>query len=131
MIGTIEVVGGSYVEECCFPHSTVYRGSGVRAANILAGLGNKTTLHTVVSKDLEQEFRTIANNNGIKLNVSVRQSDIWFRYRHPLAQPDIYPPNRMQHINRNGIMRRCGCWYHTSHGPTTQVSKGNAKYNML
>lgn len=39
------VVGGAYVEICAFPRSSLYRGSGVRAASVLAGLGNRVTLH--------------------------------------------------------------------------------------
>ncbi|MCM0754813.1 PfkB family carbohydrate kinase [Desulfovibrio aminophilus] len=88
----ITVVGGAYGEECCFPESRVYRGSGVRAACILSGLGNQIELNAVVGPRLAPEFRRIAARKGIVLRACESDTDIWFRYRHPLAKPDIYPP---------------------------------------
>jgi len=90
MVGVV-VVGGSYIEECSFPRSVVYRGSGMRAASVLAGLGNATTLNTVAGPVLSDEFSEICRRKGIVRQTSKSGSDIWFRYRHPLSKPDIYP----------------------------------------
>jgi len=92
MSGPIVIVGGSYAEECSFPRSTIYRGSGMRAASILTGLGNSIILHTVTGPILSADFAGIAQRKGISLRADVGTSDIWFRYRHPLSKPDIYPP---------------------------------------
>ena len=91
MNSPITVIGGSYAEDCSFPRSVVYRGSGMRAACMLAGLGNATTLHTVIGPTLTNDFESIAKRKGISLEAMAGAADIWFRYRHPLAQPDIYP----------------------------------------
>ncbi len=93
MNSPIAVVGGSYAEECAFPRSLIYRGSGMRAACVLAGLGNPTVLHTTIGPTLGNEFAEIAKRKGIELRSTAGSVDIWFRYRHPLSKPDIYPPS--------------------------------------
>lgn len=87
----ITVVGGSYGEECCFPRSVVSRGSGMRAALVLAGLGDKVTLNTAHGPVLGADFADLCRLKGIALQAATASSDLWFRYRHPLAKPDIYP----------------------------------------
>ncbi|MHC1699848.1 MAG: PfkB family carbohydrate kinase [Humidesulfovibrio sp.] len=88
----ISVVGGAYVEECCYPESTIYRGSGFRGACILSGLGNEVKLHTAIGPKLAQEFDKIASKKKIALCVTAGKTDFHFHYRHPLAKPSIYPP---------------------------------------
>lgn len=90
----ITVVGGAYGEECCFPDSKIYRGSGVRAACILAGLRNRVELNTIIGPQLRSEFQSIVAKKGITLRAIEGDVDIWFRYRHPLAIPGIYPPRQ-------------------------------------
>lgn len=91
MTTPITVIGGSYGEECAFPRSIVYRGSGVRAASVLAGFGNNVTLNTVTGPVLRREFSDICKRKGIALNAATSNADVWFRYRHPLSMPDIHP----------------------------------------
>src|ERR1019366_3907313 len=91
MTAEITVIGGSYAEECSFPRSIVYRGSGMRAASVLAGLGDRVTLNTVNGPGLRTEFADICTRKKITAQVTTADSDIWFRYRHPLSKPDIYP----------------------------------------
>jgi nucleoside 2-deoxyribosyltransferase len=91
MTKEITVVGGSYGEECSFPRSIIYRGSGMRAASVLAGLGDRVTLHTVNGPGLRNEFADICVRKAIGVHVTAADSDVWFRYRHPLSKPDIYP----------------------------------------
>lgn len=83
------VVGGAYVEICAFPRSSIYRGSGVRAASILTGLGNQVTLHTVLDSRLEGMFKDIAAKLQFSLVFAQRAREVQFRYRHPLDVPDI------------------------------------------
>ena len=89
----ISVVGGAYAEDCSHPHFQILRGSGFRAAAVLRGLDNSVNLHTVTGPSLGSDFRTIAERKEIELQALHGAHDIWFRYRHPLAHPDIYPPN--------------------------------------
>lgn len=91
MNASVTVVGGCYAEDCSFPRSTIYRGSGMRAASILAGLGNVVTLCTVTGPGLASDFEDIAKREGITLESKSGSIDVWFRYRHPLAKPDVYP----------------------------------------
>lgn len=86
---SIGVIGGAYIEVCSYPRSTVYRGSGVRAACVLAGLGEGVSLYTILGEPLADDFEKIAQIKGIVLHASKRMQDISFYYRHPLGQPDI------------------------------------------
>lgn len=85
------VVGGAYGEECAFPAKRMYRGSGGRAAAVLSSLGVAVTLSTVTGPHLSAVFQSIAQKLGYTLDAKAGHQDIWFRYRHPLGRPDIYP----------------------------------------
>jgi hypothetical protein len=63
----------------------------MRAASILAGFGSDVTLWTVTGPGLAGDFIDIAKRRSIKLESTSGSADIWFRYRHPLARPDVYP----------------------------------------
>lgn len=89
----IAVVGGSYIEECCFPEFTISRGSGVRAACILNGLRDIVELNTVLGPRSRSRFQKITAKKGITLHAREGTADIWFRYRHPLAKPTIFQAN--------------------------------------
>lgn len=86
----IIVVGGSYGEECAYPRLQLYRGSGGRAAAVLASLNAKVTLHTTTGPKLAPVFESIASNLGYTLVAHPGADDIWFRYRHPLGKPTIH-----------------------------------------
>jgi len=88
---TITVVGGSYGEECAYPPRRVYRGSGGRSAAVLSSLGANVTLDTITGPVLSTTFSDIAKILGYNLNSRSGHEDIWFRYRHPLGHPSIYP----------------------------------------
>lgn len=90
----ISVVGGAYGEECAYPARQVFRGSGGRAAAVLSSLGAQVTLTTALGDRLSQTFVSIAQKLGYSLDARHRSDDIWFRYRHPLGHPDIYPASR-------------------------------------
>ena len=88
---SITVVGGAYGEVCSYPSRQVYRGSGGRASAVLSSLGAKTTLTTAIGPQLKSKFEKIAENLSYKLDAITRSEDIWFRYRHPLGVPTLYP----------------------------------------
>lgn len=79
MSPSVTVVGGCYAEDCSFPRSTIYRGSGMRAASILAGLGSAVTLCTVTGPSLTSDFEAIAKRKGITLESKAGSVDVWFR----------------------------------------------------
>lgn len=91
MIAAITVVGGAYGELCSFPRKEIYRGSGGRAAALLSGLGVDVDFVTTTGPLLAARFSEIAKLLNYRLQASPSSADIWFRYRHPLAQPDISP----------------------------------------
>ncbi|MDB0510980.1 PfkB family carbohydrate kinase [Ralstonia solanacearum] len=84
------VVGGTYGEECAFPRRQSYRGSGGRAAALLASLGAQVTLETYVGPQLGPIMKAIAGDLGYTLNARQTSHDIWFRYRFPLGKPTIH-----------------------------------------
>lgn len=88
---TITVVGGAYGEACAYPSRQVYRGSGGRAAAILSSLGASITLTTALGPQLKSEFESIAANLSYTLDAKPSPEDIWFRYRHPIGVPTLYP----------------------------------------
>jgi Nucleoside 2-deoxyribosyltransferase/pfkB family carbohydrate kinase len=83
------IVGGSYGEECAYPRLQLYRGSGGRAAALLASLKVKVSLHTITGPQLTSIFQTIASKLNYKLVAHHGIEDIWFRYRHPLGKPTL------------------------------------------
>lgn len=91
MTAAITVVGGAYGELCSFPRKEIYRGSGGRAAAVLSGLGADVDFVTTTGPLLADRFSEIAKLLNYRLQTSPSSADIWFRYRHPLAQPDISP----------------------------------------
>lgn len=98
---SVTVVGGAYGEVCAFPPRQVYRGSGGRAAAIMVSLGAHVTLDTATGPVLAPMFDNIAREYGYILNAKSGPQDIWFRYRHPLGQPTIYPASLQKLSNQH------------------------------
>lgn len=92
MSDSIVVVGGAYGEECAYPRKKIYRGSGGRASAFLSSIGVNTDFHTYLGKDLLPTFKEISRSFGFALIIEEKDSDIWFRYRHPLSKPTILNP---------------------------------------
>lgn len=100
----IDVVGGTYFEECFEPHWSEIYGSGLRGALVIADLDKSANvhLHTFGNKEvvdhlsyLESVFRQL------KSTVVPIDESLTFKYDHPLAEPLIYP--RLDTIKRNEI----------------------------
>lgn len=123
MTEAITVVGGSYGEECCFPRSIVFRGSGMRAASLLAGLGNSVTFDTAHGPKLGADFAHLCKVKGIALQSAIASSDIWFRYRHPLSKPDIYPRNPPDVSKRADVAADCALVFGMIEGRTKVTAK--------
>lgn len=91
MKSTISIVGGAYGEDCAYPARQVFRGSGGRAAAVLSSLGVKVSLTVALGEGFLSTFESLAKKLGYTLDVRARTEDIWFRYRHPLGHPTVYP----------------------------------------
>lgn len=89
-ISALTVVGGAYGEECSFPRVRVFKGSGGRAASFLSSTGIDVTLHAYLGPQLAKQFDSQSKSFKFKLCATNKSYDIWFRYRHPLAHPDIH-----------------------------------------
>src|SRR5688500_7563747 len=87
----IDVIGGVYGETCAFPRRSMLRGSGGRAAAVLAGLGARPRLHTALTSSREAIFRPDAEALEVELLITPSAADGWFHYRHPLSSPMIDP----------------------------------------
>lgn len=105
MTDSICVVGGAYGEVCSFPRRTIHRGSGGRAAALLKNFGTDVSWHTVTGPELTREFKALADHLGYALHASPSEVDVWFSYRFPLAQPDIWPPTIPRHRHTDAV--RC------------------------
>lgn len=90
MPNSISVVGGSYFEECSYPRKRLSRGSGGRAASLLSSWKQNVTFHTFLGPDLKPIFDDLATSFQFKLNSYSKESDISFRYRHPMSPPSIH-----------------------------------------
>lgn len=88
---TMDIVGGSYGEECAFPRRRVWRGSGGRAAALLSSVGVETVLHTVVPHGQSSHAEALAERFGYQLQSTESSQEVWFRYRFPLGRPEIHP----------------------------------------
>ncbi|EJL6779699.1 PfkB family carbohydrate kinase [Vibrio mimicus] len=88
MTNNINIVGGAYFEECCYPRRQLFRGSGVRAAVLLNDLGCAIKLNTACG-DFACEFKDLSDHLGFQLSFVPKDKDISFRYQHPLAIPNI------------------------------------------
>ncbi|ELI5435469.1 nucleoside 2-deoxyribosyltransferase [Vibrio parahaemolyticus] len=84
----INIVGGAYFEECCYPRRQLFRGSGVRAAALLSNLDCTVDLNTACS-NYADEFKDLAEHLKFGLSIEPKIDDISFRYRHPLSVPNI------------------------------------------
>jgi hypothetical protein len=86
----MHVAGGLYREICLHPAWNGLFGSGGRAAQALATLGNTTTLHSYF-EDPGSTSLDPYHDRGVRLELSPRQSAIAFAYLHPLSTPHFEP----------------------------------------
>ena len=98
----IDIVGGSYGEECTFPRRRVWRGSGGRAAALLSSLGARTVLHTVAPRDYLAHAQSLAGKLGYQLKPTESSQAVWFRYRFPLGRPEIHPQS-IDPVEQSGV----------------------------
>jgi nucleoside 2-deoxyribosyltransferase/hydroxymethylpyrimidine/phosphomethylpyrimidine kinase len=96
----ITVVGGFYRENCRFPASDEFWGSGGRGAAAIAKLPIGVKFVTAAAKDAETILASIAQAVGFEYSVTPVAQTIVFRYDHGLSTPIIWPPlNELDRIH--------------------------------
>jgi hypothetical protein len=104
----MHIAGGLYQEICLHPAWNALFGSGGRAAQALAALGSKTTLHSYFENDQSISLEPYLDR-GIALDLHPRQSPIAFAYFHPLSTPHLEPRNIAQetsfHVEADTVLR--------------------------
>ncbi|WP_457072728.1 PfkB family carbohydrate kinase [Mycobacteroides abscessus] len=89
MPGTqITVVGGTYRERCVEPAVDRLLGSGLRAAGLLASLGDEVQFLTAVDAAAMAEFAAVCAALGIDSTPAARTDPIAFTYQTPI-QPTV------------------------------------------
>ena len=88
----ITVVGGFYRENCRFPASDEFWGSGGRGAAAIAKLPIGVKFVTAAAKDAETILASIAQAVGFEYSVTPVAQTTVFRYDHGLSTPIIWPP---------------------------------------
>ena len=81
----ITVVGGTYRETCLDPKIDALRGSGIRAAAILASLGQSCSFLTCVDDLTLGEARAMAHAFGYTLDPIRRSAPMGFAYETPIS----------------------------------------------
>lgn len=104
----IHIAGGLYREICLHPAWNTLLGSGGRAAQALAALGDKTILHSYFEDDQSIALEPY-RDSGITLELMRRQSPIAFAYFHPLSTPHLEPSDIAQerafHVDAETVLR--------------------------
>lgn len=104
----MHIAGGLYQEICLHPAWNALFGSGGRAAQALAALGGKTTLHSYFENDQSISLEPYLDR-GIELALHFRQAPIAFAYFHPLSTPHLEPSKIAQesafHVNEDTVLR--------------------------
>lgn len=104
----MHIAGGLYHEICLHPAWNALFGSGGRAAQALAALGGKATLHSYFEDNQSISLEPYLDR-GIVLDLHPRQSQIAFAYFHPLSIPHLEPRNIAQetsiHVEADTVLR--------------------------
>jgi nucleoside 2-deoxyribosyltransferase len=102
---TVDVVGGVYREYCTRPNWSQTYGSAGRAAMVLGAMHTPVTLHSYMDQaacdELHQEA---AWHPTVRINPTLIDKCVDFRYLHDLATPDICGVPQSSHapINISG-----------------------------
>lgn len=104
----MHIAGGLYREICLHPAWNTLLGSGGRAAQALAALGDQITLHSYF-EDGQSNALEPYRDSGIALELRLRQSPIAFAYFHPLSLPHLEPRDIVQesvlHVDAETVLR--------------------------
>lgn len=99
----LNIIGGSYVENCIDPPYKELYGSGLRAAAALSQKGFEITFYSLISEDLKDLAELKSKTFGYHCNYRTISSTIEFDYYHPLALPEIINYDRTSPIHQLDI----------------------------
>lgn len=85
----LNIIGGTYVENCIDPSYKELYGSGVRAAAALSNKGFDINLYSTISKNFKELAELKSRTFGYKCNYTNIEETIEFDYFHPLSTPSI------------------------------------------
>src|SRR3954469_19823852 len=80
----ITVIGGAYREYCVEPTVDRLVGSGLRAAGLLASLGDDVRFVTAIDEDSAPEFDAVCATLGVAAIATPRTGPIAFSYETPI-----------------------------------------------
>jgi hypothetical protein len=103
----LTVVGGSYVERCCFPASANVYGSGLRAAAAVAKRGARIRLETFIGQSSRPDLEATAAIFGIELVAHDYPETFVFDYLHSLAPPIVHPAKAVDGIDPLRLAADC------------------------
>lgn len=98
----LQIIGGSYFEDCKEPDYFQLYGSGLRAICALANLEKKSRLLTCIGKNDLVLAKSVAGSFNVQATFNLIEKTTTFRYYHPLSSPLIVPQN-VQQINLGTI----------------------------
>ncbi|MDD4720982.1 MAG: PfkB family carbohydrate kinase [Bacteroides sp.] len=85
----LNIIGGSYFENCKEPNRRDFFGSGVRGAATLSNKGIDISFYSCVSEDCLPTAEYSSRLFGYKINYVIVPRTIEFDYYHPLSKPCI------------------------------------------
>lgn len=83
----LNIIGGSYIENCTDPSYTELFGSGLRAAAALANKGFEINFHSCICKTYKPIATIKGNTFGFACRYFMIPRTIEFNYYHPLSRP--------------------------------------------
>lgn len=86
----LNIIGGSYVENCIDPSYRELYGSGLRAAAALSQKDFEITFYSLISAELKDLAELKSKTFGYQCNYRTISNTIEFDYYHPLALPEIF-----------------------------------------
>lgn len=99
----LNIIGGSYVENCIDPSYRELYGSGLRAAAALSQKGFDITFYSLISNDFKDLAVLKSNTFGYKCIYWPISNTIEFDYYHPLDIPSIINFDKMSTIQQIDI----------------------------
>jgi len=83
----LDIIGGSYIENCIEPKYNKLFGSGLRAAASLSNKGFDIRLHTCICDGYKQLLNLNGNTFNFEIDSLIISKTIEFDYYHPLSHP--------------------------------------------
>ncbi|WP_168187560.1 PfkB family carbohydrate kinase [Pedobacter sp. G11] len=100
MMKTLDIIGGTYLEECVDPVYRELYGSGLRAAIALSNYSTTINFHTAVGYDFKELLNYKSDLFGFKSHTIDVTETVHFIYEHPLCKPQpVNVPNAIRLVD--------------------------------